>query len=55
VLLRDGCGVPADDQRMVAWLSKAAAQGHTEAQAMLAKCFDLGTGTEENGDDAVEW
>ena len=40
---------------MVSWLQKSAAQGHTEAQALLAKSYDEGIGVEENGDDAVEW
>ena len=55
VLFRDGCGVSKDTARMVSWLHKSAVQGHTEAQAMLARSFDEGIGVEENGDDAVEW
>jgi TPR repeat protein len=39
----------------VKWYSKAAEQGHSEAQVNLSSCYEYGVGVEKNGAEAVKW
>jgi len=45
-------GVPADPAQAAVWNRKAAAQGHPEAQAQLARALDEGVGVQKNPDEA---
>ena len=50
-----GQGVARDPVEAVAWLRKAAQQGHAEAQVQLGVCFQSGTGVPADAEQAFEW
>ena len=49
-IYREGKGVPQDDAKAAKWYRKAAAQGHTDAQAILDLIHKEGKGVPQ--DDA---
>ncbi len=51
----DGFGVLQDDAEAVKWLTGAAQQGLTEAQAYLGMMYEEGRGVTRNKDEAARW
>lgn len=51
----DGDGVEQDYAKAVYWYTKAAEQGHNEAQNNLAARYATGTGVEKNITTAKQW
>jgi len=49
IILRQNTSLAAD------WFRKSAAQGFSEAQFMLGKCYLAGNGVEKNKEEAIKW
>lgn len=49
IILRQNTSLAAD------WFRKSAAQGYSEAQFMLGKCYLAGNGVEKNKEEAMKW
>lgn len=49
IILRQNTSLAAD------WFRKSAAQGYSEAQFMLGKCYLVGNGVEKNKEEAMKW
>ncbi|WP_163366756.1 tetratricopeptide repeat protein, partial [Klebsiella aerogenes] len=47
--------IEQDHEKAVTWYTKAAEQGHADAQYNLAVSYDEGEGVERDGSKAVFW
>jgi len=47
--------VGQDYNKDAEWFTKAAAQGHAEAQYHLGECYEYGKGVKESTEEAVKW
>ena len=50
-----GNGVEVDYEKAAEWFTKAAEQGHAEAQYNLGFCYENGKGVPQDNEKAVEW
>ena len=55
LLFYNAHGVEEDPQMAVKWYTKAALQGHENAQYNLGVCYAKGRGVEQDDEKAVEW
>jgi TPR repeat protein len=53
--LREGRGVPRNDEEAFKWCRKAAEQGHPLSQRRLAEMYREGIGVERNPKEAKKW
>ena len=53
--LREGRGVPRNDEEAFKWCRKAAEQGHLQSQRRLAEMYRDGIGVERNPKEAKKW
>jgi TPR repeat protein len=54
-MLFDGRGVPRDQTAAVLWYRRAAAQGHSRAMNLLARCLEEGWGAPRDPGQACDW
>ena len=53
--IREGRGVPQNNEEAFKWCRKAAEQGHAVSQLRLAEMYRDGIGVERNPKEAMKW